>query len=117
MEIPADEDLHEDPFRCVAAPEINELYAAAAAAAAARQMPALREMCLVTYDVAPGSGFHGFLYRYNDSTGGSGGGTTIAHWGSSPAFKPEEMVVDLWEKVSREVRGCELEAVVDEDQV
>lgn len=113
IEVPAPEDLHEDAFRSVpAAAEMDRLYGSVGRAA--RWMPALRELYLVTFDGARqwGNTHHGFLYRYDAARG-----VATAHWGSLPGYKPGENVVGLWREMAREVRGCELQVLIDEHEV
>ncbi|KAM0259132.1 hypothetical protein ACHAQJ_003503 [Trichoderma viride] len=112
IEVPAPEDMYEYGFRTVpVAAEMDRLYASAARAA--RRMPALRSVYLVTFDVALlwGHKYHGFLYRYDAIRG-----IATAHWGSLPGYKPSEDVVGLWREMANEVRGCELEILIDEDE-
>lgn len=116
IEVPAPEDLHEDAFRSVpVAVEMDRLYGGAARAA--RWMPALRELYLVTFDGAGtkqwgGDTHHGFLYRYDTTRG-----VATAHWGSLPEYQPAEDVVSLWREMTREVRGCELQVSINKDEV
>lgn len=113
IEVPAPEDLHEHDFRTVpVATEMDRLYGSAARAA--RRMPALRRLYLVTFDGAIqwGHTYHGFMYRYD-----AAGGVATAHWGSLPGYKPAEDVVGLWREMAHEVRGCEVEVLIDEDEV
>ncbi|KAL7793737.1 hypothetical protein V8C37DRAFT_409504 [Trichoderma ceciliae] len=113
IEVPAPEDLHEHDFRTVpVATEMDRLYGSAARAA--RRMPALRRLYLVTFDGAIqwGHKYHGFMYRYDAIRG-----IATAHWGSLPGYKPAEDVVGLWREMADEVRGCELEVLIDEDEV
>ncbi|OAA63619.1 hypothetical protein SPI_03782 [Niveomyces insectorum RCEF 264] len=116
IEVPAPEDLYEDAFRSVpVAADMDRLYRGAARAV--RRMPALRELYLVTFDVARTRPWgedthHAFLYRYDTARG-----LATAHWGSWPAYQPAEDVVALWKEATREVRGCELQVSIDKDEV
>jgi hypothetical protein len=113
IEVPAPEDMYEDDFRTMlVAAEMDQLYASAARAA--RLMPVLQLLYLGTFDAAIqwGHKYHGFLYRYDAIKG-----IATTHWGSLPGYKPAEDVVRLWMEMVNEVRGCELEVLIDEDEV
>ncbi|GFP57682.1 hypothetical protein TASIC1_0009001900 [Trichoderma asperellum] len=113
FEVPAPEDLYEDSFRTVpVAAEMDRIYRSAARAA--QQMPALQYLYLVTFDGAIrwGRRYHGFLYTYNADRG-----VATAHWGSLPRYTPAEDVVKLWREMADEVRGCQVEVLIDEDEV
>lgn len=106
-------DNDDGGFRTVpVAAEMDQLYRSAARAA--RRMPALQRLYLVTFDMAfkwyPTH--HGFLYEYDAIRG-----VAYAHWGSSPGYTPPEDVVALWREVAEEVRGCQLEVLIDADEV
>lgn len=116
IEVPAQEDLREDAFRSLpVAAEMDRLYSGVARAA--RRMPVLQELHMVTFDGAgtnPWGGLdthHAFLYRYDAI-----GRVATAHWGSLPGYQPAEETVELWRDVAREVRGCELQVLIDEDE-
>ncbi|KAL6886921.1 hypothetical protein GGI43DRAFT_426245 [Trichoderma evansii] len=107
------DDLHEHKFRTVLmATEMDRLYRSAARAA--RRMPALRSLYFNTRDGARAWGhtFHEFLYKYDAIRG-----IAIVHWGSLPGYKTAEDVVALWREMANEVRGCELEVFIDENNV
>ncbi|KAH8123456.1 hypothetical protein LI328DRAFT_135150 [Trichoderma asperelloides] len=84
------------------------------AARAAQQMPVLQYLYLVAFDGAIrwGRRYHGFLYKYNADRG-----VATAHWGSLPRYTPAEDVVKLWREMADEVRGCQVEVLIDEDEV
>lgn len=119
IEVPAPEDLHEHDFRTVpVAAEMDRLFANVAQAA--RRMPALRRLYLVTFDGAIqwGDTHHGFLYRYDaDVHAAEGMATAIAHWGDFPGYEPGQDVVRRWREMVREVHGCELQVLIDENEV
>ncbi|KAL7916711.1 hypothetical protein GGI35DRAFT_48683 [Trichoderma velutinum] len=113
IEVPAPEDLYEHSFRTVpVAAEMDRIHRSVARAV--RRMPALRELYFVTFDGAlqRDPKYHGFLYRYDAMRG-----IATAHWGSRPGYKPAEDVVGLWREMAEEVRGCQLEVLIDEDEV
>ncbi|KAL7895499.1 hypothetical protein HDV64DRAFT_271029 [Trichoderma sp. TUCIM 5745] len=108
----APEDMYEDSFRTVpVAEEMDRIHRSAARAA--RRMPALRELYLFIVDQAIewGPKRHAFLYRYNADRR-----VATAHWGSFPGYTPAEDVVELWRELVYEVRGCQLEVLINEDE-
>ncbi|UKZ65544.1 uncharacterized protein TrAtP1_006744 [Trichoderma atroviride] len=113
IEMPAPEDLYEYDFRTLpVAMEMDRIHRSVARAA--RRMPALRYLYLGTFDQAIqwGERYHSFLYRYDETRG-----VATAHWGSLPGYTPAEDVVELWREVTAEVRGCQLEVLIDEEDV
>jgi hypothetical protein len=112
IEIPAPEDMYEYNFRTrPVANEMDPIHQGLARAV--RRMPALKELYLVTWDVSIqwNHRYHAFLYRYNASKG-----VGTAHWGSLPGYTPAEEVVELWKEMA-EVRGIQLEVLIDENEV
>ncbi|KAL7919867.1 hypothetical protein ACQKWADRAFT_300273 [Trichoderma austrokoningii] len=113
IEVPPPEDLYEWDFRTLpVASELDPIFRSAARAA--KRMPKLRYLFLGTYDVAIqwGHRHHGFLYRYNAIRG-----VATAHWGYLPGYTPAEDVVELWREMVQEVQGCQLEVMIDENDV
>ncbi|UKZ53876.1 hypothetical protein TrVGV298_007678 [Trichoderma virens] len=101
IEVPAPEDMYEHAFRTVpVAAEMDQIHRSVARAA--RRMPALRELYLVTFDGARhwGHRYHAFLYKYDATRR-----IATAHWGSLPGYKPAEDVVRLWREMVEEVQG------------
>ncbi|KAK1255185.1 hypothetical protein MKX08_009180 [Trichoderma sp. CBMAI-0020] len=113
VEVPAPEDMCEYAFRTLpVAMEMDRIHRSVARAA--RRMPALQYLYLGTSDQATqwGERHHGFLFRYDAARG-----VATAHWGSLPAYTPAEDVVQLWRELVAEVRGCQLEVLIDENDV
>lgn len=94
-ELPAPQDRRVNSFRRKASPGLmNRLYTAAGKAAF--HMPALREIWLS----ASSTGYwpHWFTYNANPTN-------ACATWGSTPEFKPDESVLDVWREVSKKNFG------------
>ncbi|KAH7409547.1 hypothetical protein BKA64DRAFT_665211, partial [Cadophora sp. MPI-SDFR-AT-0126] len=96
--LPAAEDLRSNFFRHKASPEqMNRFYNAIGKAALS--MPVLRDIsmrALTTYWE------HWFMYKATSTS-------ACAAWGSTPEFKPDESVLDVWREVSRKNLEVELE--------
>ncbi|KAL7938015.1 hypothetical protein V8C35DRAFT_138262 [Trichoderma chlorosporum] len=114
-EVPAPEDMYEYSFRTrPVATEMDQIHRGVARAV--RRMPALRELYLVTFDGSIRSiqwihRYHAFLYKCDTDQG-----VATAHWGSLPGYTPAEDVVELWKEMA-EVRGYQLEVLIDENEV
>jgi hypothetical protein len=96
--LPAAEDLRNNFFRHKASPEqMNRFYNAVGKAALS--MPVLRDIsmrALTTYWE------HWFMYKATSTS-------ACATWGSTPEFKPDDSVLDIWREVSRKNLDIELE--------
>lgn len=113
IEVPAPEDLYEWRFRTVpVAMEMDRIYRSLARAV--RRMPALRSLGLDTSDqayinctdICPN-----FQYRYDATSGAA-----TARWESFPGYTPAEDVVELWREAIAEVRGCQLEVLIENER-
>ena len=91
-------------------PRMNDIYEAAGRAAL--EMPLLKKMLITIEDVR----HHGFEYTYEDSIARTGRRVKV-HWGTLKDFAPELRVMDMWKKVAHDIRSCELEVVVDKEDM
>ncbi|KAL7966455.1 hypothetical protein HDV63DRAFT_413164 [Trichoderma sp. SZMC 28014] len=98
IEVPAPEDMYEYNFRTrPVATEMDQIHQGLARAV--QRMPVLQEL------------HHAFLYKSDANRG-----VATAHWGSLPGYTPAEEVVELWKEMA-EVRGIQLEILIDENEV